>query len=220
MEDGLLCAEYTICHKKTHSQTLMPMISEISRMAELDLQSLHAIAVAGGPGSFTGLRIGSASAKGIADVLGIPIVSVPTVDALAYNLFGTRGLIVPMMDARRSQVYTGLYRFDEDNRFLVEKEQWPAGIEELISILNEKGETVTFLGDGVPVFRELLDKGLSVHHCYAPAHLARQRAGAVGALAVEYFREGRYTSAADHRPVYLRKSQAERVRDEKAAVLK
>ena len=87
VEDDIMVAEYTINHKKTHSQTLLPMIDEISKMAEIDLSSVDAIAVSGGPGSFTGLRIGSATAKGLGLVWNKPLVHVPTVDAMAYNLY-------------------------------------------------------------------------------------------------------------------------------------
>ena len=115
LQDDLILAEYTLCYKKTHSQTLMPMLEEICRMTELDLQSLDAIAVSKGPGSFTGLRIGSATAKGLGLALGKPVIGVPTVDALACNLFGVQDLICPIMDARRNQVYTGLYTFENDS---------------------------------------------------------------------------------------------------------
>ena len=111
-EDDNLLGEYTVNYKKTHSQTLLPMLDEVARMIELDLSSIDAIAVAGGPGSFTGLRIGSATAKGLGLALEKPILNVPTVDALAYNLVGHRDMVCPLMDARRNQTYTGLYRFD------------------------------------------------------------------------------------------------------------
>ena len=94
VEDDNMLAEYTINYKKTHSQTLLPMLGEISKMIELDLKSVDAIAVAAGPGSFTGLRIGSATAKGLGLALDKPLISVPTVDALAYNLCGTDKLSV------------------------------------------------------------------------------------------------------------------------------
>ena len=107
MEDDILLAEYTVNYKKTHSQTLLPMLDAIVSMVELDLNTIDAIALAAGPGSFTGLRIGAATAKGLGLALDKPIVAVPTVDALAYNLYDTDKLICPMMDARRQQVYTG-----------------------------------------------------------------------------------------------------------------
>ena len=106
VEDNTLLAEYTVNYKKTHSQTLLPMLDEVAKMTELDLSTIDAIAVAAGPGSFTGLRIGSATAKGLALALKKPLVAVPTVEALAYNLYDTNGLICPIMDARRNQVYT------------------------------------------------------------------------------------------------------------------
>lgn len=113
-ENDSLIAEYTVNYKKTHSQTLLPMLDELKKMTELDLNSLDGIAVAAGPGSFTGLRIGSATAKGLGLALNVPIISVPTVDALAYQFYGAApgDYICPIMDARREQVYTGIYSFE------------------------------------------------------------------------------------------------------------
>ncbi|MBR1759364.1 MAG: tRNA (adenosine(37)-N6)-threonylcarbamoyltransferase complex dimerization subunit type 1 TsaB [Lachnospiraceae bacterium] len=211
VEEDHLIAEYTVDFKKTHSQTLLPMIEEITRMTECELQALDAIAVAGGPGSFTGLRIGAATAKGLGLALEKPIISVPTVDAMAYGLFGASGLICPIMDARRSQVYTGLYRF-VDGEFVVVKEQWAEDVEALVTLLNEFGEPVTFLGDGVPVYQKLIDSLAEIPVHYAPAHVSRQRAASVGALAILYGIK-KAEPARDHRPIYLRKSQAERERE-------
>jgi len=115
LEDDNLIAEYTINYKKTHSQTLLPMLEQVKNMVELELDTLDVIAVAAGPGSFTGLRIGSATAKGLGLALKKPIVGIPTVDAMAYNLYGTDKLICPIMDARRGQVYTGIYKFEQRN---------------------------------------------------------------------------------------------------------
>ncbi len=217
LEDDVLLSEYTVNYKKTHSQTLMPMVDEIVRMTELDLHTLDAIAVAGGPGSFTGLRIGSSTVKGLADVLHIPVISVPTVDALAYNLVGASGLVVPIMDARRSQVYTGIFEYDAKNELIIHMEQCAIAITDLITRLNEMGKKVTFLGDGVPVYKKVITETLNVPYSFAPAHISRQRAGAVGALSEKYYNEGKYTEPSEHRPDYLRKSQAEREREEKMA---
>lgn len=211
VEDEQTIAEYTVNYKKTHSQTLLPMIDEVKKMINLDLSSIDAIAVSGGPGSFTGLRIGSATAKGLGLALGKPLIHVPTVDALAYNVYGCGDLICPIMDARRKQVYTGIYRY-EDHRLVTVKDQMAVGIEELLSMLNEMGETVTFLGDGVPVFKDIIADKLEVPFSFAPSHLSRQRAGAVGALGILYYKEGRTETAAEHKPDYLRVSQAERER--------
>lgn len=213
VEDDKLLAEYTVNYKKTHSQTLLPMLDEIGKMIELDLSAVDAIAVACGPGSFTGLRIGSATAKGLGLALDKPLISVPTVDALAYNLYGTDKLVCPIMDARRSQVYTGVYEF-EDRILHVLKPQMAISVEELTSLLNEMGREVIFLGDGVPVYQEVIDRLIKVPCHYAPAHVNKQRAAAVAALGELYMKMGKIEDARDHQPNYLRLSQAERERAE------
>lgn len=209
-----LLAEYTVNNKKTHSQTLLPMLDEIVRILEIDLNELDAIAVAGGPGSFTGLRIGSSTAKGLGLALNKPIISVPTVDALAYNLYGTKSLICPIMDARRNQVYTGIYEFCKDE-FCVLVPQMATGVEELADELNKRERPVIFLGDGVEVQKEKLKEMLKVPYSFAPIHLSKQRAAAVGTLAILYYKKGQVESADTHEPVYLRLSQAERELNEK-----
>lgn len=214
VEDDKLLAEYTVNYKKTHSQTLLPMLDEIVKMTELQLDTIDAIAVAAGPGSFTGLRIGSATAKGLGLALAKPLIPVPTVDALAYNLWGTEKLVCPLMDARRSQVYTGIYKF-EDGRLECIEGQMAIGISELTEKLNSFGRDVIFLGDGVPVYRSVLEENIKVPFSFAPAHMNKQRAGAVAALGSIYAAEGKFQSAAGHQPDYLRMSQAERERAER-----
>ena len=139
IEEETLVAEYTMNYKKTHSQTLLPMLEEIKKSIDLDLSSIDAIAVAAGPGSFTGLRIGSATAKGLGLALDKPLISVPTVDALAYNLYDTDEdtIICPIMDARRKQVYTGMYCF-LNHQMQVVKEQ-DAGIDKRIKSNGKTG---------------------------------------------------------------------------------
>lgn len=211
VSDDLLTAEYTVNFKKTHSQTLLPMLDEVARMVGLDLKDVDAIAVAAGPGSFTGLRIGSATAKGLGLALNKPLVSVPTIDAMAYNLFGAHGIICPIMDARRNQVYTGIYRTLQGLQVI--EQSSASDVEELADRLNRMNEPVVLLGDGVPVYKQLLEQRLKVPYQYAPAHLNRQRAASVAALGRIYFEQGRTEHAAEHRPEYLRKPQAERERE-------
>lgn len=209
-------AEYTVNYKKTHSQTLLPMLDEVARMTEMDLNTIDAIAVAAGPGSFTGLRIGSATAKGLGLALQKPLVHVPTLHGLAYNLCGTDKVVCPIMDARRGQVYTGIYKF-EGNELIVLEDQMAVSIEELGRRLGRYDEEIVFLGDGVPVFRETLTECIMAGKeiSFAPAHLNRQRAASVGALGIRYYKAGRLESAAEHQPDYLRVSQAERERRER-----
>ena len=214
VEDDNMLAEYTVNYKKTHSQTLLPMLDEIAKMIELDLKTIDAIAIAGGPGSFTGLRIGSATAKGLGLALHKPLVQVPTVDGLAYNLFGCKNIVCPLMDARRNQTYTGLYEFDEDGMHVLES-QCAVGIDEIIEKVNGLGRSVTFLGDGVSVFRGFIEENCKVPFSFAPAHMNKQRAGAIAALGEIYYKAGKIQTAEEHKPDYLRLSQAERERMER-----
>lgn len=215
--EDITMAEYTVDFKKTHSQTLLPMLEEIVRLLELDLSSIDAIAVAGGPGSFTGLRIGAATAKGLGLALQKPLIHVPTVDAMAYNMWGAAGTVCPIMDARRSQVYTGLYR--TENGFEVLMGQCPMDMGELCGLLNRRGERVIFLGDGVPVYREVIEANLQAPYAFAPSHMNRQRAAGVAALGMTAL-TGRpgcsgavMVSAEEFAPDYLRKPQAQRQRE-------
>ena len=213
MDSGITMAEYTVNFKKTHSQTLLPMIHQMVSLLEIELSTIDAIAVSGGPGSFTGLRIGSATAKGLGFALNKPLIHIPTLDATAYNLFGASGLICPIMDARRNQVYTGIYRFERE--FEVVMEQAAMEIGELLSRLNACGDRVIFLGDGVPVYEVRIREQMVQPFDFAPANDNRQRAASVAALGAVYYTAGKFETAAEHKPDYLRKSQAEREREEK-----
>ena len=224
--DGdLLLSQFSIQYKTTHSEILMPMLDDVCKKIHLDLKSIDAIAVAKGPGSFTGLRIGSATAKGLAQALDKPIIPIPTVDGIAYNLYGVEKIICPMMDARRNQVYTGLYTFvagTPEGKSLERKfemqiihEQFATSVEDIASRINEIGKPVVLLGDGVPVYRDQIDKLLKVPYSIAPMHQNRQNAAALVSLAMQYASEGRMVSADEFAPDYLRLSQAEREAKEK-----
>lgn len=212
-EDNLL-AEYTVNYKRTHSQTLMPMLDELVKRIELDLSDVDAIVISEGPGSFTGLRIGSATAKGLGQALEIPIISVPTLDALAYNFYGSDKVICPMMDARRNQVYTGIYEFEDERLELIIGNK-AIDIMEIISEINGISREVIFLGDGVPVYKEIIKENIRVKYSFAPPHRSRQSAASLGTLGLEYYKMGKTQEPKEHKPVYLRISQAERELAEK-----
>ena len=231
VEDDVLIAEYTTDYKKTHSQTLLPMLDEIRQMIDLELHTIDAIAISAGPGSFTGLRIGAATAKGLGLALNLPLVEVPTLEGLAFNLWGTDKLVCPIMDARRNQVYTGIYEFckeeipekeSSEHQLVMHsiKEQCAIAVDELVEELNRLGREVIFLGDGVPVYREQILQKLKVPCSFAPAANTRQRAASVASLGAVYYAHGRTVTAAEHEPEYLRKSQAEREREEQEKAAK
>lgn len=148
-----IIAEFTVNNKQTHSQTLLPMIEKVVDMSGIELEQIDAIAIAAGPGSFTGLRIGSATAKGIGLALKKPVVSVPTLEGLAYRVSVFDGIICPIMDARRNQVYTGIYKMDKGNLVCL-SEQKAVDIHEIMEELEKYDEKVIFLGDGVEVQRD------------------------------------------------------------------
>lgn len=217
VENGVTKAEYTINNKKTHSQTLLPMLDEVARMLEEDLSDIDAIAVAAGPGSFTGLRIGSATVKGLAMAYNKPIVPVSTVAGLAANMWGVAMAVCPIMDARRSQTYTGIFEFEKQGDKCVMNnilEECAVPIETLIDKLNSLGKDVVFLGDGVPVFKEKIEELCRVPYVFAPANMNRQRAASVAVLGEILYEEGKAVTATEHVPEYLRLSQAERERME------
>ena len=217
-EDDILLGEYTTNHKKTHSQTLLPMLDELMKMLSMDVKDVDVLALANGPGSFTGLRIGAATVKGLSLALDKPVVTVPTLLGLAYNMWGSDHVICPLMDARRNQVYTGIYAFC-GSRMNILEEQMAIGIEELAEKLREYGKDkgIVFLGDGVPVHQKNLKENLlkDFDISFAPAHMNCQRAAAVGTLAIQYYHGGKMETAAEHKPDYLRVSQAERERAER-----
>lgn len=215
LEDDVLVGEYSVQHQKTHSQTLLPMMDELKKLTQLDLKTVDAIAVTKGPGSFTGLRIGAATAKGLGLALDIPVIPVPTVEAIAYNLFAADALICPLMDARRGQVYTGIY--DSRNGFKTVKDQCAVPVSEIIDELNTLGSAVIFMGDGAKVHEKTIEESIHVPHRFAPAHLCVQRPASVAALAMQMYREkgdAVLVPADDFRLEYLRVSQAERQRQQ------
>jgi len=212
-EDAVL-AEYSVDYRKTHSQTLLPMIDEVLRMTETAKEDITAIAVAAGPGSFTGLRIGAATVKGLAMVWNVPVIPVSTIAGIAANFAGSGDIVCPLMDARRGQVYTGAYGFNGST--VVEYiPDTCITIGPFMEKVNELGRKVIFAGDAYAVFREAIEKGVTVPYEFAPVHRAKQNAASVGWLGSALYKEGKTVSAEAFVPTYLRISQAERERAER-----
>lgn len=213
-QDKKILAEYSVNFKKTHSQTLLPMIDAILRMTETETCEIEGIAVSKGPGSFTGLRIGGATAKGLCNALKVPVAGISTLEMLAANFLGAKELIVPLMDARRDQVYAAAYRVENDRTETVIAEN-ACAVSEIVEKLNRLNEPVVLLGDGVSVNRDYLEKNLSCPKRFAPAHMSMQRAGSLAVLGEAAFENGRICSGTELQLEYLRMSQAERERMER-----
>lgn len=211
--DEKLLGVYMCNDKMTHLQKLMPMIDNLIKNCEMEINDITHIAVSEGPGSFTGIRIGVSAAKALAQVNDIPVISVPALKALAYNIPFFQGLVCPVFDARRQQVYGAVYRWQNKkcNEFLA-----PGAYDasELLSEI-EGDEKVIFLGDGADAYRDVIIKELGKKAEFAPSHLKLQNAASVAMLAYEMILEGKEKHYADVKPVYLRKAEAERKLEEK-----
>lgn len=234
LEDDIIKTEFTINNRLTHSETLLPMIRQMYDIAGLDLKSADAIAVSAGPGSFTGLRIGAATAKGLALAMNVPIISVSSLHAMAYGLENVSSAVIcTIMDARRQQVYSAAYR---DGAAVLSEE--PRDIHDYINALNtmydgEDAEYI-FVGDGVPVYSDIVSEELIGDVSFAGAMFNRQRAAGTAELGSILYRawlrdngltaeqvrelgadgiscfDETVMNSDDFAPLYLRKTQAER----------
>lgn len=214
IKEDKLIGEYYLCDKLTHSQTIMPMLEHLTKLIKFDLKTLDAIAVTSGPGSFTGLRIGVTAAKVLAFTLKVPIIGVPTLDSLAYSFSFTDYFICPIMDARRSQVYTALYQWKEDKLERL-TDYLAIDLNEYLEKLQLKQNKIIFIGDGIKPYEEMIREQLKDQAVFAPTFLSQQRASVLAAVAMQYYREGKTEDPSLFVPMYLRKSQAEREREAK-----
>ncbi len=215
MEDKKLLGEYNVNNGLTHSKNLMPMLTELMKTLGLKPSDIDIYAASIGPGSFTGIRIGVTSIKAMAYATGKPVVSVPTLDALAYNAEGFDGVICPIMDARNNQVYTAAYRY-EDGRQVRLTEYMGVPVPELVEILKGMDSKITFLGDGVYVHRDFLSGSLLDKCFFVPEINMMQRGASVAYAAFNDALEGKLQDAFSMLPFYLRKSQAERELENKS----
>lgn len=207
MRDGIIAGQVSFTNGLTHSQTIMPMVDYVLSGAGFTAADIDLFAVSNGPGSFTGLRIGVGTAKGLAFACGKDCAGVSTLLALAHNIAPTDRLIVPIMDARRNQVYTAAYRYS-GGKIVEESAPTAVGIEELCACLS--GEVI-FVGDGVAPYRDRITGLMGERAAFAPPQLCLQSAASVCAAALEVTP----VSPQELSVIYLRKPQAERERDER-----
>ncbi len=212
MSDDRLVAQTIQNNKKTHSQRILPMIEHMLEQAEVSLADVDAFAAAVGPGSFTGVRIGVATAKALAHAVDKPCVAVSTLHGLANNVSFFDGIICPIMDARRNQVYNALFRGGSLERLTEDR---ALSIDALLEELKEIEQKVIFLGDGVPVFADTIKDALSDRAVFAQRMNFMNLAASVAEIGSQMYLRGETVSYTELVPQYLRLSQAERERLEK-----
>ena len=215
-EGGRLLAEYTLNNKNTHSETLLPMIESLLSFFSMEISDVDLFAVSTGPGSFTGVRIGTATIKGLAFASDKPCVGVSTLEAIAYNLRFHKGIVCPVMNARRSQVYTAIFRSDGEKLERL-TEDIAISIAELDGMLAEYNEETVLSGDGYDICIGGFEK-TAVRP--VPERLRHQSAFSVAEAALTAYESGKYCSDAELGVEYLRPSQAERERAEREAANK
>ncbi|HUT85014.1 MAG TPA: tRNA (adenosine(37)-N6)-threonylcarbamoyltransferase complex dimerization subunit type 1 TsaB [Thermodesulfobacteriota bacterium] len=204
-EDEHLIAEYTLNVISTHSERLLPSIDQILRDSKLSIREIDGFAISLGPGSFTGLRIGISTVKGLALAAEKGVVGVPTLDVLAHNLAFTNLLVCPLLDARKGEVYTALYRGNGKDMLRKLTPDLALKPDELLSMIKE---TAIFLGDGVEVYRNKLDNREN-NHLFAPFYLNQPRASVLAKLGLEKFRQGHIFKEDEIQPLYCRLAEAE-----------
>lgn len=213
IEDNRLLGEITFNYKKQHSILMMPMIDKLLKNLKIDINSLDGFVVSKGPGSFTGLRIGASTIKGLSQGTGKPFVSVSSLDALAYNLAYTDGTICPIIDALRNNVYTALYNY-VDSKLQRVSDYMIISIDDLISTINEQNLKVCFIGDAIYKFKEKLTNNIKNIN-FAPAHLNVVKASSLGEIGLNLLNSGIKDDLYTFSPLYIRKSQAEREYEKK-----
>lgn len=203
-ENNRIVVEYTLHYLKEHSVKLMPMIAQVMSDIGARPQDISAVAVSYGPGSFTGLRIGMTTAKLLASVWKVPLVCVPTLDALAENIAGSDGVVCPMLWAERKQAYTAFYRAGKRiGDFLV---AGPAELAGMWRSISNNREIITFCGE-IERFPEL--RQLFPNNRFAPVHQCMPRAGSVALIGQQKLAAGDVSDPGKAAPLYIRKSEAE-----------
>lgn len=203
-----IIAERMINNKRTHSVNLLPMVKDVLVDAGVDKGELAAIAISRGPGSFTGLRIGMSTARTLAQVLNIPVVGVSTLAALAYPLRGYAGIVCPLLNARREEVYAALYQNQAGEQRCL-RSSFATGMDPLLELLLAGGEPVTFLGDGVEFYGDQIRARMGNRAQFAPQCLSYPRGAAVAELGQAMFRAGAGQDPLTLLPHYVRLSEAE-----------
>lgn len=207
LNDTDLLGEYVLNNKREHSVVLMPMIEDLLNDCNLTIDDIDGYVVSKGPGSFTGLRIGMATVKGLSFGSNKPYISISSLDALAFSLNSFDGLICPIMDALRDNVYTGVYSYINSSITPI-LEPTSMNINELCNFLLKQDSPVIFTGDAVSKHKDFIIDNIP-NARFAPNHLSIVRASSIGELGLQLLKNNIYDDP-NSAPVYLKKPQAER----------
>lgn len=213
MDEARILGEYSLSQEMSHSERLVPMIDEMLAGLNLKIKDIDLYGVAIGPGSFTGLRIGVATVKAFAHMFDKPIIGVPTIEALAFNL-PYNEVVVPMIDARRNRVYTGIYSWEDGNLNTI-MDADALEIDELLKTLKGNYDNIVVNGDGSTLYREKIEEVLKEKVKFSTRGLNYCKASSIGELALIKYNNGIIDDYYTLIPDYLRKSQAERELEKK-----
>jgi tRNA threonylcarbamoyladenosine biosynthesis protein TsaB len=206
IDDGDVIMDYLLNVSVTHSERLLGAIEFVLKKTQCDIENIDGWAISLGPGSFTGLRIGVSTLKGLAFATGKPVAGVSTLDVLASQITTTPYLICPILDARKQEVYAAFYRFFEGNTLKRISSYQAIRPEDLVK--NIKGETI-FLGDGVKTYKDLLRDSLSSLAIFPTACLHFSHGSMVAKLGLELLQKGEFINLSTFTPLYVRSSEAE-----------
>lgn len=209
VDERVMVAQTVVNHGKTHSQMMMPQVEEMFKISGIDPKMVDAFAAAVGPGSFTGVRIGVATAKAMAQGAQKPCIAVSTLEALAHSVQYFDGIAAPILDARRGQVYNALFECGKSGMTRLCADRALA-LGELLEELDKTGKDVIFMGDGSLVFEDEIKAALFGRAYFAPKTQRMNLGGAVAEIGLEKFRKGETVTYGKLVPEYIRLSQAER----------
>lgn len=209
VDEKKLYCEITINSKSTnHSERLMPLIDEALQSAKIEIKDIDLFSCNIGPGSFTGLRISIATIKGLAQSLDKAVIGASSLKSLAYNIPYAKGIICPVMDAQRDELYTCLYRW-EDSKLIPLMEETVLSVNQLLHVIKGHSEEVILLGDGLNKFTHESLQAISKKVKIAPVTLRMPKASSLAQLSLDMARQGQYVDFSTIEPNYMRKSQAE-----------
>jgi tRNA threonylcarbamoyladenosine biosynthesis protein TsaB len=211
IDEASVLAEFSQCSGTTHSQSLMPMIYEMQKYSGITPEDIDVFACSIGPGSFTGLRIGISTIKGMALSLNKPVIGVPSLVGLAYNIPYFNGLICPIIDAKNNNVYSAIFEYKD--KPIMMGSYISEGFESLIDVLKTKESDILFIGDGAIAYKDKLISEFGNKAIFSPIHLNNQLAISIAKAAMDKASLGEFDDYNSLVPLYLKKSQAERMLD-------